>query len=107
MPNRIGDRPARASNADLADAFDAERVDVRIVFVDEDRLKRRHVCIDRNVVLRQVGVHDATRAPVDDGMLMEGEGDAPDHAAEELALDQSWIDHPPRAKAPTRRVTRI
>ena len=34
MPDRVGDRTGAAGDADLADTFDAERVDVRIVLVD-------------------------------------------------------------------------
>jgi hypothetical protein len=38
MPNRVGDRTDCTGDADLADALHAKRVDVRIVFMDEDRL---------------------------------------------------------------------
>jgi CO/xanthine dehydrogenase Mo-binding subunit len=50
VPDGIRDRARRAGNADLADPFDAERVDVRIVLLDQDRFERRHVGIHRNVV---------------------------------------------------------
>ena len=38
MPDRVGDRADRAGDADLADALHPERVDIGIVFMDEDRL---------------------------------------------------------------------
>ena len=45
VPDRIGDRADRAGDADLADALDAERIDVRIVLVDQSAPRstaRRH-----------------------------------------------------------------
>ena len=41
VPDRVGDRADGAGDADLADALDAERVDVGIVLVDQQRLERR------------------------------------------------------------------
>ena len=43
VPDGIGDRARRAGDADLADPFDAERIDVRIVLLDQDRFERRQV----------------------------------------------------------------
>ena len=54
VPDRIGDGARRAGDADFADALDAERIHVRVVFLDQDRLERRHVGIDRDMVLGEV-----------------------------------------------------
>ena len=40
VPNRVGDGAGGAGDADLADALDAERIDVEVVFLDQDRLDR-------------------------------------------------------------------
>jgi hypothetical protein len=38
VPNRVGDRTDCTGDADLADALHAKRVDMGIIFMDEDRL---------------------------------------------------------------------
>src|SRR6267378_6336676 len=58
VPHSIGDRPGRARNADLTDAFDAERIHVRVGLINQDGLERRHVSVNRHVILGQVRVHD-------------------------------------------------
>lgn len=40
VPDGIGDRTGRSGDADLAHAFDTERVDMRIVFLDQNRFER-------------------------------------------------------------------
>ena len=40
VPHRVGDGAGGAGDPDLADALDAERVDVRIVLLDENRFER-------------------------------------------------------------------
>ena len=40
MPDGIGDLTGRSGDADLAHAFDTERVDMRIVFLDQNRFER-------------------------------------------------------------------
>jgi hypothetical protein len=71
VPNGVCDRAGRAGDPDLAHAFDAERVDVRIVLLDQDRLERRHIGVHGNVVLGQVGVHYTARPRIDDGLLVQ------------------------------------
>jgi hypothetical protein len=98
MPDRIGDRARRAGDADLADALDAERIHVRVVFLDQDRFERRHVGVHRDVVLAEIGVHRTAGARVHDGLLMQRERHAPDHAAIELAAHHARIDDPSRGE---------
>jgi len=51
-----------------------------------------------DVILREVGVHRPTGTPVHDGILMERERHAPDHAAQELAAHEMRVDDPPRGE---------
>src|ERR1700734_518171 len=43
VPDCIGDRPRRAGDADFTDPLDAKRIDVRVVFLDQDRFERGHI----------------------------------------------------------------
>ena len=54
VPHSIGDRPRRADNADLTDAFDAQRIDLRVRLLDQDGLERRHVGVNRHMVFGEV-----------------------------------------------------
>src|SRR3977135_4011321 len=94
MPARIGDRTGRSRNPILADTLNAERIDVRVVLLDLNGVKRGHIRVYRHMVLAKVRVHHAAGATVDDGVLMQGERHPPDHAAKILAPHEARIDHP-------------
>jgi hypothetical protein len=66
--------PAPPVMLDLAHSLDAERVDMRIVLLDQDRFERGHVGTQRDVVLGQIGVRRTTGARVDDGPLVQRKG---------------------------------
>src|SRR6516225_3486836 len=87
VPDSICDGARSAGDADLADALDAERIDMRVVLFDEDRLERGDVGVHRHMILAEIGVHHPSRAVIHDGLLVQREGDAPDHAAIILAAD--------------------
>ena len=84
-----------SGDADLAHALDAERIDVRILLVDQDRLERGHVGVHRHVVFAEVGVHGPPGARIHDGLFVQREADAPDHPAVILARHQPRIDDAP------------
>src|SRR5262249_18031660 len=92
VPAAVAPPPRRAGDADLTDALDAERIHVRVVFLDQDRVKCGDVGVHRDVVLAQIGIHHPARAHVHHGLLVQGERDAPDHAAMELAAHKARID---------------
>jgi hypothetical protein len=92
VPDGIGDRTGRSGDADLAHAFDTERVDMRIVFLDQNRFERRHIGVHRNMVLGQVSVHRTAR--IDYGLLAQRERYTPDHAAIVLTPRHARIDDP-------------
>ena len=71
MPDRVGNGAGRARDADFSDALDAERVHMRIVLVDHDGFEVRHVGVNGDMVLREVGIECPAGAPVHDGMLMQ------------------------------------
>ena len=52
------------------------------------------------MILRQVGVHDPARTAVDEGLLLQGERQSPDHAAIILALDKTGIDESAGGEGP-------
>ena len=86
MINGVGYRGANASDPDLADAFRAELVHVRVDFVDHDDLDVRNVGVDRDVIVLQRSLHDATGARITLGVLGEREADPPNDATEKLTL---------------------
>ena len=45
MPDRVRNGAGLAGDADLADTLDAERIHMRVVLLDHQRLHRRHVGI--------------------------------------------------------------
>ena len=92
VPNGVRDRTGRAGDPDLADALDAERVDVWIMFLDQERFERRHIGAYRNVVLGQIGVHRTAGPRIHNGLLVQRKRYAPDHSAIELALHHARID---------------
>ena len=94
VPHRVGDRAGRSGDPDLADALDAERVDVGVVLFDENGFERGDVRVHRHMVLAEIWVHRAAGAWVHDGMLMQSERYAPNHTAVVLAAHQPRIDDP-------------
>src|SRR4051812_14660768 len=83
--NRVGNGGCDADDADLPDALDAERIDGFVPLVDEDDLDVVHVCVHRDMILGDVGVHDAAEAVIDERLLVQRHADAPDHGAHDLA----------------------
>ena len=55
MPDRVRDRTGGAGDADFTHALDAQRIHVRIAFLDQDRFERGHIGVHGNVVLAQMG----------------------------------------------------
>ena len=92
MPDSVRNRTGRAGNPDLAYALDAERVDIWIAFLDQERFECRHIGVHRNVVFGQIGVHRPAGPRIHDGVLVECERYAPDHSAIELAFHHARID---------------
>jgi hypothetical protein len=58
VPDRIGNRSRRAGDPDFPNAFDAELINVGVGFLNQDGLERRHVGVDRDMVVGEVRVHD-------------------------------------------------
>src|ERR1700685_3255894 len=80
VPNRVGDGTGGSRDPDLADALDAERVDVRVVLLDENRFERGDVGVYRHMVFAEIRVHRPARARVHQRTLVQSERNAPDHA---------------------------
>ena len=88
----VGDGRRDADHPELAHALDAERVDDLVVFLDEHRLDIVDVGVDRHVIVLQVRVHDPPVAVIDFGRLLQRHADAPDHAADLLAVRRLRVD---------------
>jgi hypothetical protein len=88
----IGDGRRDADHPELAHALDAERVDHGVVLLDEQRLHLVDVRVDRHVVVLEVRVHDPPVTVVDFGGLLERHANAPDHAADLLAVRGLGVD---------------
>src|SRR5207253_711826 len=71
MEDGVGDRRRDPDHAELTHALDAERVDDRIVLLDEHRLDPMDVGVDGDVVVLEVRVHDPSVAVVDLGGLLQ------------------------------------
>ena len=52
--NGVDNRGACAANAEFADALAAERATIRIVLVQKDDVDLANVCVDGDVVARQI-----------------------------------------------------
>ena len=85
MMDGVGDRGGDADDADLAQALDAEAIDLGVGLVDEDDLDLSNVGVHGDMVFGDVGVHDPAEFMVDQRLLMQRHADAPDHAADDLA----------------------
>ena len=82
---RIGDRRRCADDADLADALDAQRVEMSLALVDENHLDVVHVGIHRHMIFGEVVVDGAAVTVVDHRLLVQRHADAADHGAHDLA----------------------
>jgi hypothetical protein len=65
---------------------------VGIHFIHPERLNLGHVGVHRNVIFGEVIVDKPAEARVHDGILVQGEPDAPDHAADKLAARGARVD---------------
>src|SRR6516225_5011732 len=63
--DRVGNRRRDTDNADLAQAFDPERIDRLIRLVDKDYLDIVHVGVHRHMIFGDVGIHDAAKPVID------------------------------------------
>ena len=90
--DRIRDRRRGADDADLADAFDAERIDLVVLLLDEDHVDCVYVGIHRHVIVGEIVGHEAPEPVVGRGLLMQRHADAADHGAENLAACRLRIE---------------
>src|SRR5688572_24474668 len=93
VEDRVGDGRGDADHPQLAHALDPERVDDRVLLLDEQRLDLVHVGVDGDVVVLQVRVHDAAVTVVYLGRLLQGHADAPDDAADLLTVRSLRVDY--------------
>src|SRR5215472_6911204 len=107
MIDRIRDRGGGADDADFADPFDAERIDLVILLFDEDDVDRVHVRVHRHVIVGEIVAHEATEPVIGDGLLMQRHADAPTTAPRIWLLASFGLRMRPAATALTTRVTRM
>src|SRR5262249_39171375 len=81
----IGDRGGCTHDADLTDAFDTERVDRRVLLVDEDHVDGPYVGVHGDMIVREIVGHEAAEPVVGRGLLMQRHADATHHGAKDLA----------------------
>src|SRR5207253_8001234 len=82
-------------NADFPQSFRPQRVDDLVPFLHEDHLDVVHVGVHRNVILREVVVHETSEGVVEETLLFEGRADAADDGAEHLAPRRLRIEDTP------------
>ena len=92
MIDRIRDRGGGADDADFADPFDAEWIDLVILLFDEDNVDRVHVRVHRHVIVGKIVAHEATEPVIGDGLLMQRHADASDDGAENLATRELRVE---------------
>ena len=93
MIDRIGDRRRGPHDADLAYAFDAERIDLVILLLNEDHVDRMYVGIHRHVILGKTMIHEAPEPMIGRGLLVQRHADASDHGPENLAAGNLGIEN--------------
>jgi len=81
-----------ADHPEPAHALHPERIDHGVVLLDEHRLDLVDVGVDGPVAVLEVRVHDAPVAVIDLGRLLERHADAPDAAADFLAVRGLRVD---------------
>ena len=86
MEDRVCNGRRDADHPQLSHALDAERIDHRVVLLDEHRLDLVNVSIDGDVVVLEVRIHDTTVTMVDLGRLVQGHAKSPHDAAYLLAM---------------------
>src|SRR5215831_14656168 len=92
MIDRIRHGRRGADDADFADAFDTERIDLVILLFDEDDVDRVHVRIHRHVIVGEIMAHEAPEPVIGDGLLMQRHADAADDGAENLAARELRVE---------------
>src|SRR5262245_8768575 len=107
MIDRIRHGRRGADDADFADAFDTERIDLVVLLLDEDDIDRVHVRIHRHMIVGEIMAHEAPEPVIGDGLLMQRHADAADDGAENLAARSFGLRMRPAATALTTRVTRM
>jgi hypothetical protein len=90
----LGHRRRGADDPDLADAFRAHRVDVRIGLVEPVHLHVADVGPDRDVVLGEIVVDDVAEPRIEHALLLQGHRQPHRHAADELGAGGARVDDP-------------
>ena len=103
----IGNSRRGAYDADLANALDAELVNLLVPLIDEDHVDRLHVRIRGNMVVGEIVRHEPAEPVVGRRLLVQRHADAADYGAENLARGNLRIENTAAATAFTRRVTRM
>ena len=104
MPHRVRDRGGGAHDAQLAYAFDSQRVDLAVLFVNPADLDGRDVGMSGNVVLGEIIIGLVAELRVHDPGFMQGHAEPHGHAADELGPGRDGIDDPARGKHPDHAV---
>src|SRR5215472_18781639 len=58
MIDRVGDRGGSSDNADFADTFDTERIDLVVFLVDEDHVDGMDIRVHRDVIVSEIVRHE-------------------------------------------------
>jgi hypothetical protein len=93
MVNRIRDRRRHAADRDLGHTLGAERIDVRVVLLDEEGLQLPDVGMHRHEIFSEIGVGHPPEARIETRLLEQRHADAADHPADALAVRDLGIDH--------------
>src|ERR1700724_2961327 len=89
--HRVGDRGGYAHDSDLAEALAADRVEL-VRFADEDDVEVGHVGVDRDQVVAERRVGDATGGGVEDRLLEHRHSDAHHGGSDDLAACQLLVE---------------
>jgi hypothetical protein len=94
--DRVRNRRRSADNADFADAFDAERIDLVILFFNENYVDRMHIRIYRHMIVGKVVGHESAEPVIGRRLFMQRHPDTADHGAENLAARDFRIENAAR-----------
>ena len=64
MINGIGDRRRGSDDSDFADAFDSERIDLVVLFIDENHVDRMHIRVYRHVIIGKIVSHKTAESMI-------------------------------------------